>query len=121
MTEEQLKNQRLAQLETQLNAGIDKDLAAQGDDLLWPKAAYYIVPNEFGERFGFYGSKPLFTRYLSRFYGLKITDVTVRYDLCVRPIWQTCQLTFGLLNVRYLLHCLHFRNYTLTSDLDINV
>jgi dipeptide/tripeptide permease len=42
-----------------------------------PKACSYIVPNEFGERFNYYGSKPLFAKYLSRFYGLKNTEITV--------------------------------------------
>lgn len=49
----------------------------ESDDLLWPKAIWFIVPNEFGERFNYYGSKPLFTKYLTRFYGLKTTDVVI--------------------------------------------
>jgi solute carrier family 15 oligopeptide transporter 1 len=30
-----------------------------------PRAIYYILPNEFGERFTFYGAKALLVRYLS--------------------------------------------------------
>jgi dipeptide/tripeptide permease len=52
----------------------DKDTS---DNLLWPKACSYIIANEFGERFNYYGSKPLFAKYLTRFYGLNSTQVTV--------------------------------------------
>ncbi|KAI8903175.1 hypothetical protein EDD86DRAFT_250582 [Gorgonomyces haynaldii] len=76
-TARQLKDEELAKLEAELNRDLDQKLAEKGDDLLWPPACNYIIPNEFGERFNFYGSKPLFSKYLARFYGLKSTETTV--------------------------------------------
>jgi dipeptide/tripeptide permease len=67
--------------ERKINEKVERELAAGGDGLLFPKACWYIIPNELGERFAFYGMKPLFTKYLASFYGTKIVDTTTYTSL----------------------------------------
>ncbi|KAI8806872.1 POT family-domain-containing protein [Cladochytrium replicatum] len=78
---------QLLQLEKELNQKLDAELEEAGDKLLWPKALYFIIPNEFGERyitdlifaedqaliansFNYYGVWPLFAKYLTRMVGV---------------------------------------------------
>lgn len=52
----------LLEKERELNADLDARLAKNPNAV--PRAIYYILPNEFGERFTFYGTKALLTRYV---------------------------------------------------------
>lgn len=71
------KERELLVLEKEINANLDAQLEAKGSELLWPWACYFIVPNEFGERFAFYGVKPLFARYLTSSVGLNAVSATI--------------------------------------------
>ncbi|ORZ32739.1 POT family-domain-containing protein [Catenaria anguillulae PL171] len=56
------KEKALLEKERRINADLDKRLAANPNAL--PRAVYFILPNEFGERFTFYGISALVNRYL---------------------------------------------------------
>ncbi|KAJ3132333.1 hypothetical protein HDU90_007394 [Geranomyces variabilis] len=61
----------------EINANLDRELAAKGDAMLWPTACWFIVPNEFGERFAYYGVKGLFAKYLTGNVGFNSTQSTI--------------------------------------------
>ncbi|KAJ3004786.1 hypothetical protein HKX48_001042 [Thoreauomyces humboldtii] len=67
----------LLRIEKEINAELDAKLAARGDSMLWPLACWFIVPNEFGERFAYYGVKPLFAKYLTHDVGLRADQATI--------------------------------------------
>ncbi|KAI9298363.1 PTR2-domain-containing protein [Neoconidiobolus thromboides FSU 785] len=58
---------QLLEQERIINAELDAKIAAAHDK--FPKAVYFILPNEFGERFCFYGIKNLMNLYLRTAYG----------------------------------------------------
>ncbi|KAL1915653.1 uncharacterized protein VTP21DRAFT_6412 [Calcarisporiella thermophila] len=62
------KDRQLLELEVALNQRIDEYLLKNPRRI--PKAVYFIVPNEFGERFCFYGIKPLLTLFFPRWSGI---------------------------------------------------
>ncbi|KAI9296660.1 PTR2-domain-containing protein [Neoconidiobolus thromboides FSU 785] len=57
----------LVTIEKALNAGLDNDSDIEDDK--FPKAIYFILPNEFGERFCYYGIKNLLNLYLQTAYS----------------------------------------------------
>ncbi|KAL1920753.1 uncharacterized protein VTP21DRAFT_11388 [Calcarisporiella thermophila] len=61
------RDRELLELEVRLNHRIDKQLLENPDKI--PKAVYFIIPNEFGERFCFYGVKPLLQNYFTYWCG----------------------------------------------------
>ncbi|KAI8801056.1 POT family-domain-containing protein [Cladochytrium replicatum] len=61
---------QLLKLEQELNQKLDTELEKGGDNLLWPRALWFIIPNEFGERFNYYGVRPLFAKYLTTMVGV---------------------------------------------------
>ncbi|OZJ04758.1 hypothetical protein BZG36_01830 [Bifiguratus adelaidae] len=72
------KDRELKAIERRLNAKLDQELLAKGDDMLWPKAVRFIIPNELGERFCYYGVRPLFNVYLQTFMGMNPIDAKIQ-------------------------------------------
>ncbi|KAL7748436.1 hypothetical protein RI367_006128 [Sorochytrium milnesiophthora] len=56
------RDRELKQLEMEINGRLDSEIAANPDK--FPKAVYFILPNEFGERLCYYGLSPLLNIYL---------------------------------------------------------
>ncbi|KAJ9066660.1 hypothetical protein DSO57_1007465 [Entomophthora muscae] len=73
MTDEpqQLSERELAFLEKEriMNAALDEKLARNHDK--FPTAVYFIIPNEFCERFCYYGIRNLLNQYLKTGYGFE--------------------------------------------------
>ncbi|KAJ3091398.1 hypothetical protein HK102_000674 [Quaeritorhiza haematococci] len=65
LDEEQL---RLKKLEMELNEKLDREILK--DPSKMPKAIYFIVPSEFGERFCYYGLNPLLNNFFKSYLGL---------------------------------------------------
>ncbi|KAG0361459.1 hypothetical protein BGX24_005340, partial [Mortierella sp. AD032] len=58
----------LLELEARLNAELDAKLMANPHQM--PKACYFILPNEFGERFCYYGIAPNLNKYFQLITGM---------------------------------------------------
>jgi hypothetical protein len=58
----------LLELEARLNAELDSKLMANPNKM--PKACYFILPNEFGERFCYYGVQPNLNKYFQLITGM---------------------------------------------------
>ncbi|KAF9932314.1 hypothetical protein FBU30_008421 [Linnemannia zychae] len=58
----------LLELEARLNAELDAKLMANPNKM--PKACYFILPNEFGERFCYYGVQPNLNKYFQLISGM---------------------------------------------------
>ncbi|KAG0049156.1 hypothetical protein BGZ83_006014 [Gryganskiella cystojenkinii] len=58
----------LLELEMRLNAELDAKLMANPNKM--PKAVYFILPNEFGERFCYYGVQPNLNKYFRAVSGM---------------------------------------------------
>ncbi|KAF9912554.1 hypothetical protein EC991_009978 [Linnemannia zychae] len=58
----------LLELEARLNAELDAKLIANPNKM--PKACYFILPNEFGERFCYYGVQPNLNKYFRLITGM---------------------------------------------------
>ncbi|KAG9067241.1 hypothetical protein KI688_012023 [Linnemannia hyalina] len=65
----------LLELEARLNAELDAKLMANPNKL--PKAIYFILPNEFGERFCYYGVQPNLNKYFQLVSGMDKTQAKV--------------------------------------------
>ncbi|KAJ3075195.1 hypothetical protein HDU98_008921 [Podochytrium sp. JEL0797] len=77
LTPEQM---RLRQLEVELNKNIDLKLMANPDKM--PAAVYFIIPNELGERFCYYGLMPILKNFLKYQLGyLKAEDANQMYHV----------------------------------------
>ncbi|KAK9708255.1 hypothetical protein K7432_009755 [Basidiobolus ranarum] len=76
--EEQLteREKELLRLERELNAKLDQELHDNPNKI--PKAVWFIIPNEFGERFTFYGIKNLLQQYFKTAVGLESIDAKVQ-------------------------------------------
>ncbi|KAF9932317.1 hypothetical protein FBU30_008424 [Linnemannia zychae] len=59
----------LLELEARLNAELDAKLMANPNKM--PKACYFILPNEFGERFCYYGVQPNLNKYFQLITGME--------------------------------------------------
>ncbi|ORX89329.1 PTR2-domain-containing protein [Basidiobolus meristosporus CBS 931.73] len=70
------REKELLRLEKELNAKLDKELIDNPDKV--PKAVWFIIPNEFCERFCFYGIKPMLTLYYQNAAGLDPVDTKVQ-------------------------------------------
>jgi dipeptide/tripeptide permease len=57
----------LAEKEKELNSRIDEQILKNPDQM--PKAVWFILPNEFCERFCFYGVSPLLFKYFKEYLG----------------------------------------------------
>ncbi|TPX61126.1 hypothetical protein SpCBS45565_g07321 [Spizellomyces sp. 'palustris'] len=60
---------RHAELEAKINRDLDEKILSNPN--AFPKAVFFIIPNEMGERFCFYGINPLLKDYLKEFVGYK--------------------------------------------------
>ncbi|KAF9932312.1 hypothetical protein FBU30_008419 [Linnemannia zychae] len=65
----------LLELEARLNAELDAKLMANPRKM--PKACYFILPNEFGERFCYYGVQPNLNKYFRLITGMEPKDAKV--------------------------------------------
>ncbi|KAG0239092.1 hypothetical protein BGW41_007935 [Actinomortierella wolfii] len=65
----------LLELEARLNAELDAKLLANPNK--HPKAIWFILPNEFGERFCYYGVAPNLNRYFRQITGMTPEDAKV--------------------------------------------
>ncbi|GJJ71318.1 hypothetical protein EMPS_03668 [Entomortierella parvispora] len=65
----------LLELEARLNAELDAKLMANPNKI--PKAVYFILPNEFGERFCYYGVQPNLNKYFRAVTGMSVVDAKV--------------------------------------------
>jgi len=65
----------LLELEMRLNAELDAKLMANPNKM--PKAVYFILPNEFGERFCYYGVQPNLNKYFRAVTGMTEVDAKV--------------------------------------------
>ncbi|KAF9090692.1 hypothetical protein BGX29_011339 [Mortierella sp. GBA35] len=65
----------LLELEARLNAELDAKLMANPNKM--PKACYFILPNEFGERFCYYGVQPNLNKYFQLITGMDPTNAKV--------------------------------------------
>ncbi|GJJ71321.1 hypothetical protein EMPS_03671 [Entomortierella parvispora] len=65
----------LLELEMRLNAELDAKLMANPNKM--PKAVYFILPNEFGERFCYYGVQPNLNKYFRAVTGMSVVDAKV--------------------------------------------
>ncbi|KAK9686544.1 hypothetical protein K7432_015127 [Basidiobolus ranarum] len=76
--EEQLteREKELLRLERELNAKLDQQLLENPNKV--PKAVWFIIPNEFGERFTYYGIKNLLQQYFKTAVGLNPIDAKVQ-------------------------------------------
>lgn len=61
-----------AELEAKINREIDEKLMQNPSAL--PKAVWFIIPNEAGERFCFYGINPLIKPFCEKFLGYQSAD-----------------------------------------------
>ncbi|KAI8806869.1 hypothetical protein BJ742DRAFT_345481 [Cladochytrium replicatum] len=59
------KDLQLLKLAQELNQKLDAELEEGGENLLSLKAFHFIIPNEFGENFNYYGVHHLFAKYLT--------------------------------------------------------
>ncbi|KAF9278467.1 hypothetical protein BGZ74_003098, partial [Mortierella antarctica] len=55
------REKELVELEARLNAELDAQIMANPNKM--PKAVWFILPNEFGERFCYYGVQPNLNKY----------------------------------------------------------
>ncbi|KAF9117460.1 hypothetical protein BGX30_005436, partial [Mortierella sp. GBA39] len=65
----------LLELEARLNAELDAKLMANPNKM--PVACYFILPNEFGERFCYYGVQPNLNKYFQLITGMNPTSAKV--------------------------------------------
>ncbi|KAF9186918.1 hypothetical protein BGZ51_001229 [Haplosporangium sp. Z 767] len=65
----------LLELEARLNAELDAQIMANPNKM--PKAIYFILPNEFGERFCYYGVQPNLNKYFLLISGMSELDAKV--------------------------------------------
>ncbi|KAG0077540.1 hypothetical protein BGZ90_006971 [Linnemannia elongata] len=65
----------LLELEARLNAELDAKLMANPNKM--PKACYFILPNEFGERFCYYGVQPNLNKYFQLVTGMNKVQAKV--------------------------------------------
>jgi len=65
----------LLELEARLNAELDAKLMANPNKM--PKACYFILPNEFGERFCYYGVQPNLNKYFRLITGMDAASAKV--------------------------------------------
>jgi dipeptide/tripeptide permease len=65
----------LLELEARLNSELDAKLLANPDKM--PKAVWFILPNEFGERFCYYGVQPNLNKYFRLVTGMEELDAKV--------------------------------------------
>ncbi|KAL1920749.1 uncharacterized protein VTP21DRAFT_11384 [Calcarisporiella thermophila] len=75
------RDQELLELEVRLNERIDRGLLE--DPQRVPKAVYFIIPNEFGERFCYYGIRPLLINFFKGFCGTDDVGAKVHYHTFV--------------------------------------
>ncbi|KAL1920751.1 uncharacterized protein VTP21DRAFT_11386 [Calcarisporiella thermophila] len=75
------RDKELLELEVRLNERIDRGLLDNPKRI--PKAVYFILPNEFGERFTYYGIKPLLMYFFQAFCGRDGIDAKVNVHLFV--------------------------------------
>ncbi|ORX69844.1 PTR2-domain-containing protein [Basidiobolus meristosporus CBS 931.73] len=69
------REKELLRLERELNAKLDQQLLENPNKI--PKAVWYIIPNEFCERFTFYGIKNLLQQYFKTAVGLNPVQAKV--------------------------------------------
>lgn len=68
----------LSQEEIEINERIDANIMKNPERM--PVAVYFIVPNEFAERFCFYGISPLLNKFFRNFCGLgKVRAMEIRH------------------------------------------
>ncbi|KAG9326678.1 hypothetical protein KVV02_002874 [Mortierella alpina] len=65
----------LLELEARLNAELDAKILANPNKM--PKAVYFILPNEFGERFCYYGVQPNLNKYFRLITGMNAVQAKV--------------------------------------------
>ena len=65
----------LLELEARLNAELDAQILANPNKM--PKAVYFILPNEFGERFCYYGVQPNLNKYFRLITGMNAVQAKV--------------------------------------------
>ncbi|CAO3569104.1 unnamed protein product [Mortierella alpina] len=65
----------LLELEARLNAELDAKILANPNKM--PKAVYFILPNEFGERFCYYGVQPNLNKYFRLISGMDAVSAKV--------------------------------------------
>ncbi|KAG0351224.1 hypothetical protein BGZ54_003360 [Gamsiella multidivaricata] len=65
----------LLELEARINAGLDAKIAANPTKM--PKAVYFILPNEFGERFCYYAVQPNLNKYFILVTGMNAADAKI--------------------------------------------
>ncbi|KAF8984349.1 hypothetical protein BGZ46_008216 [Entomortierella lignicola] len=65
----------LLELEARINAELDAKILANPTKM--PKAVYFIIPNEFGERFCYYGVQPNLNKYFILVTGMTKEDAKV--------------------------------------------
>ncbi|KAJ3109238.1 hypothetical protein HDU96_007269 [Phlyctochytrium bullatum] len=63
----------------QRNAKIEAELEAHPDRM--PRSVYFIIPNEFAERYCFYGITPLLKNYFVTFLGYSVVDADQLYHV----------------------------------------
>jgi len=68
------REKELLELEARLNVELDAQLIANPNKM--PKAVYFILPNEFGERFCYYGVQPNLNKYFRAVSGM--TEVNAK-------------------------------------------
>ncbi|KAF9111457.1 hypothetical protein BGX27_004909 [Mortierella sp. AM989] len=69
------REKELLELEARINAELDAKIMA--DPTKMPKAVYFILPNEFGERFCYYGVQPNLNKYFLLVTGMTDIDAKV--------------------------------------------
>ncbi|KAG0234443.1 hypothetical protein BGW42_006653 [Actinomortierella wolfii] len=69
------REKELLELEARLNAELDAKLQANPDK--HPIAVYFILPNEFGERFCYYGVSPNLNKYFLQITGMQRLEAKV--------------------------------------------
>ncbi|KAG0268161.1 hypothetical protein DFQ27_007392 [Actinomortierella ambigua] len=69
------RERELLELEARLNSELDAKLLANPDR--HPTAVYFILPNEFGERFCYYGVAPNLNKYFMQITGMSKLDAKI--------------------------------------------
>ncbi|KAF9417087.1 hypothetical protein BGZ94_010035 [Podila epigama] len=69
------RERELLELEARLNAELDAKILANPGKM--PKAVWFILPNEFGERFCYYGVQPNLNKYFRMITKMDATDAKV--------------------------------------------
>ncbi|KAF8931253.1 hypothetical protein BGZ52_013016, partial [Haplosporangium bisporale] len=69
------REKELVELEARLNAELDAQILANPNKM--PKAVWFILPNEFGERFCYYGVQPNLNKYFRLITKMEAVDAKV--------------------------------------------